>query len=337
MGFFGGMDQPGPGVYIDDPQDGPIVSFFKMYSSKFFLLCLANLFFVVANIPAILLACFVGGFLLPWISPTLSIDQLTDKLSVMLSEVSNDPDAISTVADQLYWLLIILSAFVMTGMLLIVFGPLQAAFSSMYRNYARGYNSFYWQDFVKSFKGNWKQSLINSLTSIIVTLILVLNIVFYATVYTGSKGTAFAVVFFVLLFFYMCIQMYVYPMIVSLELSLLKIYKNALIFTIIRLFQTIGIVLIQLLVVLVIPLLLVSFGSGIGISIALAFYLTVAFAFAHFLGNFFAWYQIEKYIVAPQQTVSEDNKSTDAEEAFPETEDTGLSDEDIHKVDDHDD
>lgn len=334
MGFFGGMDQPGPGVYIDDPQDGPIVSFFRMYSMKFFSLCLVNLFFVVANIPALIIACFIGGFLLPLISPALSIDQLTDTLSTVLKETSNDPDAIAAVADQLYWLLIILAAFVLTGMLLIVFGPLQAALSNMYRNYARGYSSFYWQDFIKSFKDNWKQSLVNSFISIFITVVLMINIVFYASVYTGANGTAFAVVFSVLLFFFMCIQMYVYPMIVSLELNLLKIYKNALIFTIIRLFPTIGIVLVQLLVVLVIPLLLVSFGSGLGVSIALAFYLTIAFAFAHFLGNYFTWFQIEKYIVAPQQKVSEDNDTTEEIKSISEEDKTDLPNDDIQKADD---
>jgi uncharacterized membrane protein YesL len=331
MGFFGGMDQPGPGVYIDDPQDGPIVSFFRMYGTKFFSLCLFNLLFVLANIPAILLSCFIGGFLLPSISPALSIDKLTDTLSIILKDSSSDPAAIASVADQLYWLLIILSSFVLTGMLLIVFGPLQGALSYMYRNYARGNSSFYWQDFVKSFKDNWKQSLISSIISIIITLVLMVNIVFYASVYTGSNGTTFAVIFSVLLFFFMCVQMYVYPMIVSLELSLLRIYKNALIFTIVRLFPTIGVVLIQLLVLLVIPLLLVSFASGIGVSITIAFYLTVAFAFAHFLGNFFVWHQIEKYIVAPQQKISEDENTTEGKPSIPEVDINDLSNEDARE------
>lgn len=333
MGFFSWMDQPGPGVYIDDPQDGPVVSFFKTYGSKFFLLCVFNLIFVVANIPAILISCFVGGFLIPWISPALSIDKLTETLSAIFKDSSSDPASIPAMADQLYWLLIIISAFALAGMLLIVFGPLQAAFSYVYRNFARRNVSFYWQDFTKAFKDNWKQSLIASIISIIITLVLVFNIVFYSTVYTGVGGTPIAVVFAVLLFFFMCVQLYVYQMIVSLELSLPKIYKNALIFTIIRLFPTLGIVLIQLLVVLVIPLLLVSIGLGIGVSITIAFYFTVAFAFAHFLGNYFAWFQIDKYIVAPQQNKSEDENA--AEEISPalKEEVNVLTTEDFPKAD----
>jgi len=313
MGFFSGMDQPGPGVYIDDPKDGPVVNFFKIYGSKFFTLCLCNLMFVVANIPALLISCLVGGYLLPMISPALSPDKLREMIPLFAGDSLSDPSQIAAAADQFYWILIILSSFAMTGMLLIVFGPFQAALSYVYRNFARGNSSSFWQELVKAFKDNWKQSLIASIISAIVTIVLMINIGFYATVYTGAIATPLAVVVSVLLFFFMCIQMYIYPMIVSLELPLKKIYKNALIFTIIRLVPTIGVVLIQLVVVLIIPLLLVSFGSSIGLSIAVAFYLTFAFSFAHFLGNFFAWYQIEKYIVAPQQKAEDDEKPVEKE------------------------
>lgn len=321
MGFFSGMDQPGPGVYIDDPKDGPVVSFFKMYGSKFFTLCLCNLLFIVANIPALLISCLVGGYILPMISPSLSVDKLAQMIPVFVNDTLTDPSQITAAADQFYWLLIILSSFVLTGMLLVVFGPFQAALSYVYRNFARGNSSSFWQELIKAFKDNLKQSMIASIISTIVTIVLLINIGFYATVYTGAIATPLAVIVSVLLFFFMCIQLFVYPMIVSLELPLKKIYKNALIFTIIRLVPTVGVILVQLVVLLFIPLLLVSFGSSIGLSIAVAFYLTFAFSFAHFLGNFFAWYQIEKYIVAPQQNSGEDEKPVEEEKNNPSAED----------------
>lgn len=308
MAFFRGMDEPGPGVYIDDPKDGPVVSFFKTYGSKFFTLCLCNLLFIVANIPALLISCLVGGYILPKISPSLSIDRLSEMIP-LLNDSLTDPTQIAAAADQFYWLLIIMASCVLTGMLLIVFGPFQAALSYIYRNFARGESGSFWKELVKAFKDNLKQSLIASSISTIITMVLLINIGFYATVYTGPIGTPLAVVVSVVLFFFMSIQMYVYPMIVSLELPLRKIYKNALIFTIVRLFPTIGIILVQLTVLLLIPMLLVSFGSSIGLSIAVVFYLCFAFAFAHFLGSFFAWYQIEKYIVTPQLKSDEDKES----------------------------
>ncbi len=297
MSIMGGYDQPGPGVYANEQREGPVIRFFRVLGAKFFALCLCNLLFVLINLPSLAITYFVFAFAMPFISPSLSPVAISASMADLGVEQTAELFTVEAAAGNLYWVLVLIGAFLIVGMTLIVMGPFQTAFSYIYRNYARETPTFFWQDFGKALKINWKQSLIVSVISFFVTAVLLFNIGFYATHLDGVLTQVLLGVFCVLFLVYTCMHFYLYPLIASLELPLKQIYRNAMIFAGIRLFPTIGILLVQTLLMLVIPGAMIFFGSQIGSTIAVFLYLVIVFALSHFIGNFFVWHQIEKHML----------------------------------------
>lgn len=312
MSIMGGFDQSGPGVYANEQREGPIIRFFRVLALRFFTLCFCNLLFVLVNLPALAVTYFVVATVMPVISPNLSPQAISASIESLGVDQAAEMFTVETAAGNLYWVSVFIGSFLIVGLTLIVMGPFQTAFSYVYRNYARETPSFFWQDFAHALKINWKQSLIVTLISLFVTSVLLFNIGYYATHLDGVLSQILLGVFCVLFILYLCMHMYVYPLIASLELPLKQIYRNAMIFAGIRLFPTIGILMIQTVIILVIPGAMILFGSRIGSTIAVFIYLVIVFALSHFIGNFFVWHQIEKHILPdePVETSGESDPST---------------------------
>lgn len=315
MSIMGGFDQLGPGVYANEQREGPIVRFFRVLALRFFSLCFCNLLFVLINLPTLAITYYVVAYVMPYISPSLSPQAISATIEGLGVDQAAEMFTIETAAGNLYWVSVFIGSFLVVGLTLIVMGPFQTAFSYVYRNYARETPIFFWQDFARALKTNWKQSLVVALVSFFVTSVLLFNIGFYATHLDGVLSQILLGVFCVLFLMYLCMHMYVYPLIASLELPLKQIYRNAMIFAGIRLFPTIGILLIQTVILLIIPGSMIIFGSRIGSTIAIFLYLVIAFSLSHFIGNFFVWHQIEKHILPDEQ----DEASVETTQRKPET------------------
>lgn len=334
MGIFRNLDQPGPGVYVEDTKEGPVVRFFRFLALKFFTLCLSNMLFVVLNIPMVALALVMSSYLLPIINPIFIFDNFVESIINVSGGVA-DGD-ITMVAEQMYFSYMLIGALFLLALGLVVIGPVQSAFVFVYRNYARAVPSFYWEDFFKSLKVNWKKSIFVTIFTAVVSIILLFNIGFYLTIYTGRFSQALAAVFITFFLVFLCVHHYVYPLLVSLELSLFKIYRNALIFAVIRLVPTLGIILLQIVVAVLIPFLLIFLAGNIGIGIAGIMYVGFVFAFCQYLGTFFAWEQIDRFILAPAQA-KEEEEALEAE-SLEEIEGEDENDEsDLDDIDDSED
>jgi len=317
MGLFSSSryTKEGPGVYADDPKRGPFFRFFQTYGNKFFKILSTNFLLVIFNIPAIILGFLGVIYVLPQINPLFepaAFQKYLTEAGVVATESATATDG---TALQLYFLLVVFLVMFIVGMQLISVGPVQTGFSYVYRNYARESTTFLWSDFVSSFKSNWKQSTIATFISIFMTGLITANIVFYSNIYEGKFGQVFSAIFFMVFVFYMCVQIYVYPLIASLNLSLKNIYKNAVLFFLGRLLSTLGIFLVDVIVLMVIPLVMLFSFTYAGFALALLYYLLFAFSFVQYLNTFFVWQQIERYIVKPQET---DKQSPEADGQLPE-------------------
>ena len=107
--------------------------------------------------------------------------------------------------------------------------------------------------------------------------------------------------------------MYVYPMIASVDLKILQIYRNAAILFIARFPQTIGILLLNILILAVIPAIMIFSFSSIGMVLAMLYYGLFAFSFTHLMNTVFVWAQIERFMVRDEEPV-EDESSSQKEE-----------------------
>lgn len=339
MGLFTNYNKEGPGVYEDDVKHGPVVTFFQIYGSKFFKICTMNLIFLLFNIPSLILAYFGAVFFLPMINTTLNPVNFENYMEKLGIAAADGTSAAGSASMQLYFLLLLFTVMFAVGMLLIVNGPAQTGLSYIYRNFSRGTPVFLWSDFIGALKKNWKQSLIASVIGFVASGLTIFNIGFYNTSFTGKYSQVFSTIFVVLFVFTICIQMYVYPLIASVDLKMKDVYRDAILLFLGRLLPTLGIFFVNVILLVVVPVLLLFTLTNFGFGIAVIYYMFFAFSFLHFLNTFFVWRQIERFVAktdGEEETAGEE-PSDDGDEPDDEAADAGSNPEADLKADSSDD
>ncbi len=311
MGIFPKYDKEGPGVYADDPKSGPIVRFFQIYARKFFKLVTTNLMFVLFNIPSMIIAYIGVVYFLPLINPVFEPAAFQNYLTSVGISSANASTTNGGAALQIYFLIALFLVMFVVGMQLVCVGPVQTGLSYVYRNFARESSTFVWSDFVMSLKSNWKQSLAVTGITLVVTGVIMGNVAFYSSTYSGKYAHVFSTIFVMMLVFYMCVQLFVYPLIASLDLKLKNIYRNAILFFIARFLPTLGIFLVDAVVLLVIPVVLLFSFTYAGFALAIVYYIFFAFSFVHYLNTFFVWQQIERYIIKRKETDTDPSEASE--------------------------
>ncbi len=329
-GFFGFFDytNEGKGVYPAEPPKGPFAAFFSILGRKFWKICTINLMYVVLSLPALVVAFFGAMYVTSVLLPNLTMDTLVkifQESGITLQEgISFEEFA----ASQMMLLYVILGM-LLTGLSLIIVGPVHAGVTYLLRNYSREEHAFVWMDFKEHAGKNLKQSLVSSLLSMLVTVIFTVNFAFYSTTTVLGSGIlqTFLKTIVVILFILWCIiQMYLYPMMVTFQLSLKQLYKNCLLFSILRLPLNVLILLVSFIVLAVIPGILFFIGYSITMMIALLWYVFFAFGFNLLLTNFFVYRALDKYMIQRIKAAEEMNEEAD-ETSAEEPEEAAESDE----------
>lgn len=181
----------------------------------------------------------------------------------------------------------------------LLISPFLAGITFVTRNYAREEHAFIVSDFFDAVKQNWKAFLINGTVCYSLYFILSIAIRFYYKQLFNNILYTIA--------FYMCIavsfllvsaQYYVPLMIVTFDLKLFQIYKNALIFAVLGLWRN-----------LLLTVLLVAINFGLYISqitpfslvIAILFAVTLLFSLVFFMINFVIYPLIDQMMIRPYQ------------------------------------
>ena len=276
MGLFSiNYNKPGPGVSKDAPVKKPFFRFWEVYFRKFFDLIKLNMLFAIPTAVTIVLV-FAFGFFISGINQSLSFLG--------------------------YLPFVLLSPFV-------------AGLTFVCRNYAREEHAFILSDFWDAVKNNWKQFLVNGLICYVFYMLMSVAISFYSTqVQQNSLLYVPLVVCLVLAFLFICAQFYIPVMIITFDLSLSKIYKNALIFAIIGLWRNLMLIAI----------------IGVFILVAVIFFLVLlifwAFGFFGFLVNFAVYPLLVKYIIKPYEKEQEDKKNALGETSEEEEDEPDFQD-----------
>lgn len=187
---FTNFSKPGPGVSKDAPEKRRFIVFFEIYIRKFWKLIEANLLFVAVCIP----------FFIP----------------LFLILMSNIP----------------INYFYLVGLIpLAGIGPATAGFIYILRNFSREQHAFIWMDFRDTFKSNWKQSGIITLINLVVGILIYLAVTTYSHHLSGSRILIIPFSLSItagVIFLFM--QYYIFIMLVTFDLSIATLYKNAAIF-----------------------------------------------------------------------------------------------------------
>jgi len=129
---------------------------------------------------------------------------------------------------------------------MLIAGPATAGATIVLRNWARDEHAWLFLDFKDSLKRNWKESMLIMLINGIAITLFYVNLTFYQDM-AGENVLYLIISYFtiVLAIIYAMMNIYIFPMLVTYKLTIRQIFKNAFIFTIVRLPHTFGIFVIM--------------------------------------------------------------------------------------------
>ncbi len=202
----------------------------------------------------------------------------------------------------------------------IILGPVITGAIKITRDFSREEPVFIWSDFIKAAKDNFKQSIIVSAINYAVMALLYIAVSFY---FAKINGSIFYVamfglgMLFTIIFLFM--QYYLSLMIVSMNLSLKQLYKNAVIFSIVCLWKNFLTTIILAAVAALIAVMIIfstAFGALVPIWIVLTFGFLIGFML--YTVAFISYPSIKKFAIDPYY---EQHKEETAEAVKNKTED----------------
>lgn len=194
--LFGNYNKPGPGVGRGDVRGYGFLKYFEIYFRKFWSLAYVNLLYLIFFIPVVLM-CF-------------GLVQLADHLGYGSNIV------------------VLMLCFLPT----ILLAPGNAGLTKITRDFGREEPCFIWQDFWESAKVNLKQSFAVSVIGWLGVSIFAMVIIFYHGLMSGSflSMLPFALAIVLACLFVMSL-FYLQLMVVTLDLKMKSMIKNAWLLT----------------------------------------------------------------------------------------------------------
>ena len=308
-------NRDGKGVYEEENRKPTLGFFFKLLWRKLSQLVRLNVLLFLQVIPVLV---FLYVYFLGAKTPTAT--EVIYAPLYGISKISNS-SALAALLDinaiqmgiPIFSPAIMIVLIVLAVIFALTFGWINVGSAYVVRGLFRGDPVFVFSDFFYAIKKNFKQAFWFGLLDFACTVVLVVDFLhFYSR--TGSYGND--VMYFMILavaIIYIVMRFYVYHMMLTFDLSVRKILKNALIFTVLgikrNLLAMLGIVLFLAIHIVLIKVFL---SMGITIPIVLPFF--YAMAIMKFITTYAAFPVIEKYMITPYQKDEEILEETDAVE-----------------------
>lgn len=214
-GLPGFLDFTKPGNdLVDDMLYPPFIRFWRRYGRNFLNLLQLNLFYAVLTFPIYV-----------WITSLLNAASVQNGGGVftLLGAL-----VLSTV---MYWPAPLLAVLLIGSIL--VLGPATAAMTYAALNCAWDRPGMFWPEFWQAFRENWKQALPFGLIDTFAMFATVYYLVDGAEAF-GAAGMALKVLWVVLVLIYALMRVYLYPIMVTVELSTGALIRNSLILALLK-------------------------------------------------------------------------------------------------------
>ena len=186
----------------------------------------------------------------------------------------------------------------LSALLIVTFGPVNAACTYIVRNLVKGEPIFMWDDFKTTIKTSWKQSLPMGILDLLMFALCARALSFYYSYYSNYYALFFSTLLVIMLYIFM--RFYIYTLMVTFDLKFFQIIKNAAIFTILGFGRNFllfcGCVMLVMFTLwlgsLFVPLMVISI-------------FMLLFSGCTFMGMYAAWPKIQKYMIDPYYKKSE--------------------------------
>lgn len=303
----------GKGVSKNDKLPRNFKNFFKLSWWHISTIISVNLLFLVGNFPIFFLGLGFSGFFNETApSPASSI------YSVLFGAMQESADPVSAALYGIHGAQGVLSAttvptmvmYAIGALLILTFGLTNIGTTYILRNLIKGDPVFVWHDFWYAIKRNLKQGIIMGVIDLFLMILVVYDVAFFyfnMGVFVGSM-MFFAAIFLGAVYFVM--RFYIYNLIITFDLSLPKIIKNAFIFSALgikrNLLAFFGIVFLVLLdyyfLIVLMPL---------GIMLPMI----VLYGYCAYIACYAAWPKIKEIMVDPYVAANKTEEDKESEEA----------------------
>ncbi len=275
--------------------------FFILYKRDFTRLLSVNALMVFGNFPVFfLLIALQGMFSVDYTVPASNVFPLfsgvtagapTSAPMLALDGVLGMHQSGSTYLPLAYLF------FGLGALVFLTFGIVNVGTAYILRNMIKGDPVFVWSDFWYAVRRNFKQGFFFGILDLIIVVLIPWNLLQLSAQDNFWLGVVFW--FNILIgIVYFTMRRYIYLQMVTFDLSVYKILKNALIFSILgfkrNFLAFLGIVLLCFIT-------LVCAYSGILLALAIAIPLMVLFANASYMTTYSAYFVIKRYMIDPYQ------------------------------------
>ena len=304
----------GKGVSKDDAKITPdLGGFFRSLRRNFSKLLSVNILTLVGNFPLLFAILALSGiskidYMMPLsgyagyfadLRATMLLDATRDPATMALfgSLGVQVPNAAPTTATYILFALAALTFF--------TFGFTKVGTTYIIRSLIRGEPAFLISDFRHAIKQNKKQAFLFGIVDLFVSTLLPINVYLLL----GSSGGFFDSVvlwmnvLLVVLYYFM--RPYIYLQMITFDLKLGKIIKNALIFALLG-FKRNLLALIDFAILLFLMFLLIFGIGGALLPIGLAIPLVILFSLGSFMSAFAAWFKIMDVMVVTEDEAEEE-------------------------------
>ena len=301
-----GQNKTDNGIDFSERAKGPFAHFFMSGWNHLVRLMAVNALFLLFNIPAIAIAFLYGVVFLPGLVNAFDLSKfitVPNNVGVTLSAENTQ------LSFQLVSLLFVFFVVSMVASLLICVGPFQAGFAQVYKDIRNGTSVSLFSSFKTGLKENWKKSLGAMFIGMIFSAVIILAVDFYMNL--GSDvGIVIATIFCVLYFAFILVQNFVYNLMVSTDLKLGKIYKNAILFILLRFGPCLTLGIVAALFYIVIPFVLLMSASYTTLGIFVFLYSFVVIAWVQYGMAFYTGQLIDRYVAADEEAPLENSEES---------------------------
>ncbi len=292
--------------------------FFVSYKNNFGKIVSTNIIFVLGNFPVFFLIAALSGLTQKEIFLPHS-DLFQNINGIYAAEGGMTPYTLSLFALEglqnqtltpSAWTYVLYGLGALT---LFTFGPINAATAYILRNLVSGEPVFVWEDFKYALKRNIKQALPFGIIDAGICALLVWNV--YSLISAG--GSFWASLFFwsnvVIFVFYFFMRYYIYLQMVTFKLSVFKIIKNSLKFSLIGFKRNI-VALLGMIICLVLEVLFIFGLGGVLMPVAIAFPLALMFSSFAYMKIFAAYYKVKEIMIDPYYDEHPEERPTSYED-----------------------
>lgn len=306
-GFFGlfNFNRDGLGISktaSEDDKGGGFKRFFVTFKNNFDKLIYVNIFFVLGNFPIIFLIAALSGATQG--ESTLPLHDVFQNLIPFFNSEPNGAFAMTlfTLFGMQNPVLVptpLTYVFYGIGALtLLTFGLVNVGTAYILRNIAMGEPIFTWSDFWYAIKRNWKQALPFGIVDGLIHILLIFNVYDFINREQSWFVSTVMWVNIVILVLYFFMRPYIYVQMVTFELSIYKMLKNALIFTLVGLKRNL-LALVGIVILVGFEILCLFGLGGILLPIAVAAPLCLLFSAFAYMKVYAAYFKIKEVMIDP--------------------------------------